>query len=88
MEVPIIETKLNNAVNLGKTSIKGQILLNIRELSFHRTSIIVINVGKLCMKAQILLYIIVSLLKRRLKNVVSAANRLTVFKIHWTAGIS
>lgn len=68
MEVFIIETELTNAMNLGKTSIKDQILLNIRELSFHRASMIVVNVGKSFMKAQILLYIIVFLLKRRLKK--------------------
>lgn len=87
MEVFIIETKLTSAMNLGKTSVKGEILLKIRELSFCRTSIIVINVGKLFMKAQILIYIVVPLLKRRLKNVVRAAYHL-VFKTHSTADIS
>lgn len=58
----IKETKLANRMNLGKMSIKGQILINIREYSFQRTNIRIINVGKSFMKAQILLYITVSLL--------------------------
>lgn len=49
-----METDLTNAVGLGEMLIKGQILINIRELSLQRASV-KINVEKSFMKVQLLL---------------------------------
>lgn len=53
-EVFIMETELTNAVGLGEVLIKGQILINIRELSLQRASV-KINVEKSFKKVQLLL---------------------------------
>ena len=63
--------------------IKGQILINIRELSVQRAHIKIINVGKSFTKVQIVLCTTVSLLKRRLTDVVTLAKPLTSKPTQW-----